>query len=1532
VQQRDLVAALLVHTAGLEPTDSSTQAELADLRRALIASFQTGQAISDVGTPLDPVADDPDLVKELTYLIANPEPAASPPVSGATMRVARRSTPVSRLALGAESSWAAGLKPSRTFGPFVDKAGLPSWFDVFTFAVPLEVRRAGAAADFLILPKGVTAPPFLLHRYRIPPGTVWIASSQFSKSAPSDTFVGIRVKSGELTVPGVAAPAEPLVVPSGSTVTLTIVPDPPSQAGPAASPGLDAANAQATFPASATFVFGPSGIESIAAEAASVNVYGATIQLSRIALAAIYDGAVNQILIPFTPEPVTLNIASVASPAFQPAGSGSIVLAAWGLTIAQSSTVTAGPAAGAGALVLIIQAGLTATWPGLIQGPMALNKAYISFDGETLLIFAPVASNTRAHQSFELWNDSALPGRCVLNARYNKPLAFTLLSDRQGVDGISASGDLEALIDQPVTAGSARLQPEFPANVAIIQNSAAMRFLAGSAAPPDASGKRLALALSNALITTAPADGFYVTGVLNTPTTADQGVFNLIFRPFQILPSLADPYAANFENLIRDAPVAGVQLRVTVTWPDPASPMLAFSLVPVPNSLQLGELMPSPRAIRQGDGLLEMFNRWASGSALQQLALLDVSSNADQFGVAFGVGGPNAAGPAFTFDNLALTTTGANAKSFLLPQFQWEPVYNKFNPLVGDPEGFLFSQNDGGPTLAGANSVTLVPVAPVSVAAEVVNAFAEEQKTAAVLFTLPFGIKAVAGLDPSNIDYIARPSLQLTAPDFGTLRAGRQLSLRAGTRFAPANKVFLEVIQSYLEGSAQQTPNFAGQAPDNALGPLGPNAFNPAFSEWVPISRVDFSGYGATTFSRWFDARNPVVGITQVCFDGFNGRTSYERVEMTSLLWPCLATVVRTITIERYGNGSPIRWDTGWIATSDGLFQHDNVNTFHKGVVEGCYEISEISDTDVFIDLKTAPGARLQSVYYDCNIGIKGVTRGAGANHRVPARRHLGFIQYIPSDQQSANVLNPLQVKELFDTQGPLGGPIDCTITIGASQQEMRVTGVYASNAGTNPANGKLEYAVAAYGSPVLPAAGHWSVVKVVNTTATVTALDPGLGIPLIQQAAQALRWADPSQMFAANPDFDYGFLFSNETQRILFPRLKVEPLDTRITSAVLPLLADPYSQLNSTGLFPLLNQALPFPAAPAFGLASVGGSLRLSPDPFTIPVSAPALSLIDVSSWSDVLNYADANNAATKFVINSASNWTIDSTPLLQKLNFPLVGDIVSLVHQIHSPVDDVASFPNPQFVFSGILKPVTDVFKMLESWMPDLPGPLKVSASFSGSTFQLSALADFQIADEDGNAIDVGIGKLKGDISAGANLSAELLKQTITGSVFLSITGSYQQEVFPLIYGGGQLAFRVSADQDGKTTLDFNAGTVGSVGGDLIPGVVSLEATVQYGYWMQVAGGQVAPGIDVGMSGRAKLLDGLLGFELGVEGRALISRFSADPNNLCHLLGSILISGSVQVAWVIDERKSWQADFDVKVGWTALLGLAKAGLLPVP
>ena len=150
----------------------------------------------------------------------------------------------------------------------------------------------------------------------------------------------------------------------------------------------------------------------------------------------------------------------------------------------------------------------------------------------------------------------------------------------------------------------------------------------------------------------------------------------------------------------------------------------------------------------------------------------------------------------------------------------------------------------------------------------------------------------------------------------------------------------------------------------------------------MPISQVDFSGYGATTFSRWYDATNPTVGITQVCFDGFNGRTSYYRVQMTSVLWPCLATVVRTITVERYGNGQPIRWDSGWIPTSDGRF-HVSRRTQDSHRSGGwLHNITEITDTDVFITLNT--GKPLQAVYYDCDIGVAGVTRGAARMDGCP--------------------------------------------------------------------------------------------------------------------------------------------------------------------------------------------------------------------------------------------------------------------------------------------------------------------------------------------------------------------------------------------------------------------------------------------------------------------------------------------------------------------------------------------------------------------
>jgi hypothetical protein len=166
--------------------------------------------------------------------------------------------------------------------------------------------------------------------------------------------------------------------------------------------------------------------------------------------------------------------------------------------------------------------------------------------------------------------------------------------------------------------------------------------------------------------------------------------------------------------------------------------------------------------------------------------------------------------------------------------------------------------------------------------------------------------------------------------------------------------------------------------------------------------------------------------------------------------------------------------------------------------------------------------------------------------------------------------------------------------------------------------------------------------------------------------------------------------------------------------------------------------------------------------------------------------------------------------------------------------------------------------------------------------------------------------------------------------GQIFIQITGSYQQEIFPLIYGGGQLRFRIGAEETGQATVELDACTVGSVGGSVVPGLIDLEATVKYGYAIRFEGGTFQPGIVLGMEGRAKLLSGMLGFSLGVEGRLLMERLKVAPFKV-DLRGDILIAGTVTVAWAIHYRKSFHAAFHQGLDWKFLVA-AGAGLVPIP
>ena len=140
---------------------------------------------------------------------------------------------------------------------------------------------------------------------------------------------------------------------------------------------------------------------------------------------------------------------------------------------------------------------------------------------------------------------------------------------------------------------------------------------------------------------------------------------------------------------------------------------------------------------------------------------------------------------------------------------------------------------------------------------------------------------------------------------------------------------------------------------------------------------------------------------------------------------------------------------------------------------------------------------------------------------------------------------------------------------------------------------------MAAWGSPILPGGGQWSfLVQRAGTTAP-EAVDRDHGVPLIRAGTAAApppagspyRFADPSDLLRPDaPSVDYGVVHATGTQRLLFPRPKLEPGAHALTSTRAPVLADPYALATATGPFPRIDACIPLPSA-SYALAICAGA-----------------------------------------------------------------------------------------------------------------------------------------------------------------------------------------------------------------------------------------------------------------------------------------------------------------------------------------------------
>lgn len=373
-------------------------------------------------------------------------------------------------------------------------------------------------------------------------------------------------------------------------------------------------------------------------------------------------------------------------------------------------------------------------------------------------------------------------------------------------------------------------------------------------------------------------------------------------------------------------------------------------------------------------------------------ALLDVSTNADLYGISFNllsgrdsfirthaVANPVAGQFPIQVKGMDVVSQGLNVKAFTVPQISWEPTLNLTEPAkTADPhKGPNYYPNDGGPMQIVNNSDEEVVLAPIPYNQFLADNMENNDDFAALsFFTLPFGMKALALLqkryDSGGGNTRRGGQLKLSSEEFDELKAAIQLSLIGG-------KAQAKEESDMFAGRTVQLANILdlyGNTPPQPISTLGESVteiFNNEFwlpsggitiPRGVPLERIDLSGYGASAFSNWLNPKAAIAETSQAKFDIFVGRCAHEIIQVKSIMYPWAIRVVRTITLFRVSSGYVYRFDTGWRAESDGKFdfryftkkddgtgQFDSIEQFadfeiHPGIVKGLYNVKDIIETE----------------------------------------------------------------------------------------------------------------------------------------------------------------------------------------------------------------------------------------------------------------------------------------------------------------------------------------------------------------------------------------------------------------------------------------------------------------------------------------------------------------------------------------------------------------------------------------------------------
>ena len=285
-------------------------------------------------------------------------------------------------------------------------------------------------------------------------------------------------------------------------------------------------------------------------------------------------------------------------------------------------------------------------------------------------------------------------------------------------------------------------------------------------------------------------------------------------------------------------------------------------------------------------------------------------------------------------DGLDVVSEGAAVHAYLLPQVSWEPVINLAPPpiLDGDPPPFFnFYPGDGGPSRLLNGSADNVALAPLPLAQYLQKQSQAAAFEGAALFTLPWGMEALARLRPTYKDQKGNgrrgSTLELPQHTFSNgLQTALSFQLTAG---APIEGGLSDTFMGATVQRNNVLNTGGGSTGASTLGGTVTQIFNQQFFTLlpgldgdigVPLTRIDLSGYGASSFSNWLHPQAAIASTSQVQFELMMGRCAHELVQVESIMYPWGIKVVRTITLLRAPSGYTLRHDSGWRADGIGQF------------------------------------------------------------------------------------------------------------------------------------------------------------------------------------------------------------------------------------------------------------------------------------------------------------------------------------------------------------------------------------------------------------------------------------------------------------------------------------------------------------------------------------------------------------------------------------------------------------------------------------